>query len=91
MNSQTQLINRTTAIGTLMATLLATGAFSASAYASEQKAYTGSNCDVPNQTQAANLSKTDQGTAFNTSASAPINYLVCPVIREKVNIQSTRT
>lgn len=68
-----------------LTTLISTVAFSASAYASDQKSYPGSTCDAPNQTQAAYLQKTDNGSALNISTSATINYLNCSMHRDNVN------
>ncbi|PSB04726.1 hypothetical protein [Merismopedia glauca] len=67
------------------ATLISATAFATSAYASQQIVYPGSNCDAPSQVQGANLIKTSSGTVLNTSASATINYVVCPIVRDNVN------
>ncbi|MBW4623877.1 MAG: hypothetical protein KME17_31500 [Cyanosarcina radialis HA8281-LM2] len=78
-------MNRTKAIIALTASLMSTVALSNSAYASQQKSYPGSTCDAPNGTQAAYLSKTDQGSVLNTSASNTILFLNCSIVRENVN------
>jgi hypothetical protein len=70
-------------------TLISATAFATSALASQQIVYPGSNCDAPNQVQGANLSKTSFGTADNTSASATIKYVVCPIVRDNVNAGNT--
>jgi hypothetical protein len=78
-------MNRIKGIFTLTATLISTVALSTSAYASQQMSYPGSTCDAPNQSQAAYLSKTDQGSVLNTSASNTIFYVNCSVTRDNVN------